>query len=48
MAGHMLPGTWAKTAEVIGLRLSSHTSLTSLVAHTMGRQFHASAQMPFL
>ena len=37
MAPHMLAGTWAKTAGAMRPRMSVHTSLTSVVAQTMGR-----------
>ena len=48
MAPHMLAGTWAKTAGAMRPRMSVHTSLTSVVAQTMGRQFPGCAQSPFL
>ena len=48
MASHMLAGTWAKTAGAMRPSMSVHTSLTSVVAQTMGRQFPGCAQSPFL
>ena len=48
MAPHMLAGTWAKTAGAMRPRMSVNTSLTSVVAQTMGRQFPGCAQSPFL
>ena len=48
IAPHMLAGTWAKTAVAMRPRMSVHTSLTSVVAQTMGRQFPGCAQSPFL
>ena len=48
MAAHMLAGRWAKTAGAMRPRMSIHTSLTLVVAHTMGRQFLGCAQAPFL
>ena len=41
-------GTWAKTAGAMRPWMSVHTSLTSVVAHTMGFQFPGWAQSPFL
>ena len=46
MAPHMLAGTWAKTDGVMRPRMSVHTSLTSVVAQTMGRQFSAAPSPP--
>ena len=48
MAPHMLAGTCAKIAGGMRPRMSVHTSLTSVVAQTMGRQFPGCAQSPFL
>ena len=48
MAPNMLAGTWAKTAGAMRPRMSVHTSLTSVVAQTMGRRFPGCAQSPFL
>ena len=48
MARHMLAGVWAKTAGAMRPTMSVHTSLTSVVAHTMGRQFPGCDQSPFL
>ena len=48
MAPHMLAGMWAKTASAMQPRMSVHTSLTSVVAQTMGCQFPGCAQSPFL
>ena len=48
MACHMLAGSWAKTAGAMQPGMSVHTSLISVVAHTMGRQFPGCAQSPFL
>ena len=46
MAPHMLAGTWAKTTGAMQPRMSVHTSLTSVVAQTMGRQFLAAPSLP--
>ena len=48
MAPHMLAGTWANTAGEMRPRRSVHTSLTSVVAQTSGRQFQGCAQSRFL
>ena len=47
-APHVLAGTWARTAGAMRPRISVHTTLTPVVAHTMGRQFPGCAQFPFL
>ena len=48
MAPHMVAGTGAKTAGAMRPRMSVHTSLTSVVAQTMGGQFPGCAQYPYL
>ena len=48
MAPQMLAGMWRKTAGAMRPWISFHTSLTLVVAHTMGRQYPSCAQSPFL
>ena len=48
MAHHMLSGMWAKTAGAMWPRMNVHTSLTPVVAHTVGSKFPRCAQSPSL
>ena len=48
MAPHIWAGTWAKDAGAMRPKISVYSSLTLVVAHTMGRQFRGCAQSPFL
>ena len=48
MASHMLAGSRTKIAGAMRPQMSVYTTLTSLVAHTMGHQFPSCAQSPFL
>ena len=45
-APHMLVRTWMKTAGAMQPKMSFRVSLTSLVAHTMGRQFTGTPSPP--